>query len=94
MELSGCKQATAHAHVQSHYIRLNFENTKNSNRSKKSAATKIKFESANEFRNTPKSFEFISGGMVFGIVHDVCCKLEIILLSGGFFGHIHGLLFV
>ena len=35
MELCGHKQATAHAHVQSHCTWLNFEHSKNSNRSKK-----------------------------------------------------------
>ena len=34
MELCRCKQATAHAHVQSHCMWLNFEHTKNSNPSK------------------------------------------------------------
>ena len=33
MELCGCKQATAHAHVLSRCMRLNFEHTRNSNRS-------------------------------------------------------------
>ena len=42
------KQATAQAHVQCHCMSLNFEHTKNSNRSQKiSAATEIEFESAN-----------------------------------------------
>ena len=31
MELCGCKQATAHAHLQPHGVWLNFEHTKNSN---------------------------------------------------------------
>ena len=35
MELCGHKQATAHTHVPPHCVRLNFEHTKNSNRSKK-----------------------------------------------------------
>ena len=37
MEMCGCKQATAHAHVQSRCMWLNFERTKNSNRSKKNS---------------------------------------------------------
>ena len=48
MELCGHRQATAHAHVRPHCVWLNFEHTKNSNRSKKIFATKkIEFESAN-----------------------------------------------
>ena len=35
MELCGCKQATAHAHLQFRCMCLNFKHTKNSNRSKK-----------------------------------------------------------
>ena len=67
MELCGCKQATAHAHVQSRCMWLNFEHTRNSNRSKKkkAATTKIEFESADNFhKKKTKSVEFISGGKV------------------------------
>ena len=64
MALCGCKQATAHAHVQSLCMWLNFEHTKNSNRSKEKFATaKIEFESA-KIPKTAKSFEWVSGGMV------------------------------
>ena len=48
MELRGHKQATAQAHVRPHCVWLNFEHTKNSNRSKKkSATTKFELEPAN-----------------------------------------------
>ena len=43
MELRGCTQATAQAHVQSRCMWLNFEHTKKSN-PKKIALTKIEFE--------------------------------------------------
>ena len=47
MELCGCKQATAHAHGQPHGVWLNFEHTKKfESFKKKSATTKIEFESA------------------------------------------------
>ena len=63
MELCGHKQAKAHAHVRPHCV-IELEHTKKSNRSKKSAATKIKFDSANQFQKPPKSFELVSGRMV------------------------------
>ena len=68
MEMRGHKQVTAQAHVRPHYLRLNFEHVKNSNRSKNiiSATTKFEFEfeSANLFPKSPKPLELVSAGMV------------------------------
>ena len=81
MELCGHKQATAQAHVRPHCVWLNFQHTKNSNRSKnKSATPTFEFESADWFQKHPKSFEIISGCMVIGESMSPNClrRLEIV----------------
>ena len=66
MELCGCKQATAQAHVRPHCVWLNFEHTKNSNRSKNKFPQRQKSNSnlPIDSKNHPKSFELVSGRMV------------------------------
>ena len=58
-----------HMHMYGHSVWLNFEHTKNSNRSKNIifATTKFESESANLLQKLPKSFELVSGRMVNGI---------------------------
>ena len=60
MESCGCKQATAHAHVQSRCMWLSFEHTKNSNRSKND----FRKDDGKQFQKLPKSFQMVSGRMV------------------------------
>ena len=61
MELCGHKQATAHAHVQPRFVCLNFEHTKNSNRSKKHLQRrKSNSNLLIKIPKTPKSFELVS----------------------------------